>query len=145
MSDDKKQPYKVGYGKPPKEGRFEKGHCPNPKGRPPKRQVALIPREARNAILRVGSMPLKVNTPNGSKEVAAVEAVMLALLQTAMKGQYSSGRLFLDLYREALEQHFAAHPSFALLEANEKRAVVEDLDPWELQAINRQRRRTRRV
>lgn len=33
MSDDDK-PYEVGYRKPPKHGRFQKGQSGNPRGRP---------------------------------------------------------------------------------------------------------------
>jgi Family of unknown function (DUF5681) len=41
MSEADDGRYKVGYGKPPREHSFKKGICPNPKGRPRRREPLL--------------------------------------------------------------------------------------------------------
>ena len=47
------EPAKAGYGRPPIDGRFKKGTSGNPRGRPPKIERSLTPRQMRRDFLRI--------------------------------------------------------------------------------------------
>ncbi len=92
MSDD----YEVGYGKPPKSGRWKSGQSGNPKGRPKGRDSFL-----RNAA-EILSTPVKATAPGGgSVSLGALEAAYLALCRKALKGDdaalYRSINIILEL------------------------------------------------
>ena len=126
---------KVGYKRPPKEHQFTPGKSGNPAGRKPKRERALIPRQLRRDIIAVGEMKLPVRTPHGEVEMPAVQAVMYSLLKKALSGQISSVRLFLTLSREAIQQHFEAHPEFNQLERLERDNVIQEAQTPEMRRM----------
>jgi hypothetical protein len=83
--------YEVGYGKPPKNGRFSKGKSGNPTGRP-KGSKNLA-----NVILRESRQKVIVNGPKGKRRVAKVEATVMQLVNKAAQGHLPSQREFLAL------------------------------------------------
>lgn len=73
--------YDIGYGKPPKASRWQKGQSGNPKGRPKSRADHL--RDAA-AIL---SEPVTARTSDGkSVSLAGLEGAYLALCRKGLKG-----------------------------------------------------------
>lgn len=104
--------YKVGYGKPPAEHKFEKGRSGNPRGRP---------KGARNKVdktlnLEVGTQPANqmlleeayrtVTVREGEKliELPAIKAVFRAMGVSAMKGNRLAQATMAELVREIEEE-----------------------------------------
>ena len=72
--------YEVGYGRPPKRGRFKPGQSGNPKGRPRGRKNI-------HTILEETLFRLVTITENGRKrKVPAIEALFLSLLRKSLDG-----------------------------------------------------------
>lgn len=87
----KPQPYKVGFGKPPLETRFQKGQSGNPSGRPKgKRNMATIFKSVSNETL--------VITENGErKTITKLEASFKQLVNKAASGDHPSIKLLIQV------------------------------------------------
>jgi hypothetical protein len=99
MSKDKTQDdYEVGYGKPPKDTRFQKGVSGNPKGRPPKSLdfYEVLIRESESL------MPI---TENGQrKRLSKDEIAIKQLINQVMSGNPSAQRMYFPLRQQAHER-----------------------------------------
>ncbi len=96
MRDD--DDYEVGYGKPPKHTRFQKGQSGNPKGRPKGR------RNFATELEEVLEAPVPV-TQNGAKaHVSSRQAVLYRLRERALNGDIGPMKQLLEL----AERHEAA-------------------------------------
>lgn len=94
---------KAGYRRPPKAHQFQKGRSGNPSGRPKGiKSPARVLKEAleRRVTVRIGGR---------ARQVSALEAMMRALTEGAVKGDPRSLKLLLDEIR-ATEQRAAAEP-----------------------------------
>ncbi len=101
MGDEEGAAEAVGYGRPPKSGRFRKGQSGNPRGRPPKptTQSALVPaRFPTRALLRAeAARPITVTDASGRQTLPSAAAVTRALLLKAMRGGVLAQRTVLQL------------------------------------------------
>jgi hypothetical protein len=89
--------YEVGYGKPPKNGRFTKGRSGNPKGRPKgSKNLASI-------VLQESRQPVRVNGPRGTRTVTKLEATVMQLGNKAAQGEMRATREFLPLVQRSEE------------------------------------------
>lgn len=84
----------IGYGKPPKSTRFQKGQSGNPKGRPRNRHRS-IPHD------RVLGQMVTVVEDGVESKVTAAEAFLLHLIQQGISGNNSAARLSLDVLEHA--------------------------------------------
>jgi hypothetical protein len=103
-----KQDYEVGYGKPPKETQFQRGHS-GPKGRRRKRSttVGMDVKKGLNGKVTVR------NSDNGEPiKMTERELAAASLVQSAMKGDMAAIKLVLKLDREAELVDRAAAPEF---------------------------------
>jgi hypothetical protein len=107
--------YEVGYGKPPKNTRFQKGVSGNPKGRPKKAldfDAALL-REARTLVT--------INENGRKVRLSKHELIAKQLTNGAIKGNNSGMRLYVDISRQASER-------VALLEAQQAKELERSKD-----------------
>jgi hypothetical protein len=85
--------YPVGYGKPPKEGQFEKGRSGNPKGRP---------RGSKNIATLFSQITLEliqVKENGKTKTMTRLEAVLLQMTKRALSGDPRTMREFVQFSR----------------------------------------------
>lgn len=89
-----KNDYEIGYGKPPKSGRFRKGASGNPKGRPKEaRNFRTDVREVLNAKVAI--------TENGrTRRVTSQKATLMRLREKALKGDARAMEKLIELARE---------------------------------------------
>jgi hypothetical protein len=97
MSFDKKSNYQVGYAKPPRKTRFEKGKSGNPAGRV---------KESKNVsklLLQALSEPVVVNENGERKRITKGEAMIKQLVNKGASGDARSIQLLLSEMRSRLE------------------------------------------
>ncbi len=74
------QCYEVGYGKPPKAGRFRKGQSGNPKGRKPSEENFL------SIFRRLATRRIKANIDGAPRTLTLAEAIIAKNYQAALQG-----------------------------------------------------------
>jgi Family of unknown function (DUF5681) len=88
--------YQVGYGKPPKHSQFQKGICPNPKGRGSGRDLKLG--DITNKVLHT---PIAFRDGGKLKKASRLELMIRRLAVQAMKGDVASAAQLLTLRAHA--------------------------------------------
>jgi hypothetical protein len=112
-----KMPYEVGYGKPPRENRFEAGRSGNPKGRPKgSRNLTTI-------VLQESRKKVRANGPRGVVEMTKLEAAVLQLVNKAAQGDLRATREYIALVQRSEESEKSASTSPEVHESDKK--VVE--------------------
>jgi hypothetical protein len=88
------EPYAVGYGKPPRDTRFKAGQSGNPKGR---QKGTKSFKATVGAIL---NETIKVQTPQGTRRITKLEALVHTSLNSALKGDAKAADQVLRMARE---------------------------------------------
>ncbi|MEO0870493.1 MAG: DUF5681 domain-containing protein [Pseudomonadota bacterium] len=83
--------YEVGYGKPPREHRFQKGRSGNPKGRPKGRRNIMT------EIREVLGQQIKMTSGGQAKQVSATTAILMKLVEKAGNGDLKAIEKVLSL------------------------------------------------
>jgi len=124
MSKKKDDDYEVGYGKPPKHSRFQKGRSGNPKGRP--KGAKDVETMLRDTLYRK-----VVITENGKrKEVAALEAFFRQTLKGSLVGDSRAADKLvklLPILRSAQEREAVEMDALAAEAARDDGPVLEAL------------------
>lgn len=145
MSDD----YEVGYGKPPKAHRFQKGQSGNPRGRRPKAERSMTRRQLRRDFLLALETEIDARVPGQSGKVTVNQAIIWKQIQKALNGDLGAARFVMDYRDRFTDEHAEAHPDLmAQLEEGERRLVEEgnpDLRGHNLEVFNGFRKMTREV
>lgn len=111
--------YEVGFGRPPRENRFQKGTSGNPSGRPKgSRNLATI-------VLRESRQRVRVNGPRGSRTTTKLEAAMMQLGNKSAQGDLRATREFIALVQRSEESTNAAGDPFFFTELDKQ--VIENL------------------
>jgi hypothetical protein len=99
MSKDKTQDdYEVGYGKPPKDTRFQKGVSGNPKGRP-KKSLNFD-----DELIRESRSFMTINENGRRKRISKHEVAVKQLLKKAMTGSDPSLKNYFAPVQQAHER-----------------------------------------
>jgi hypothetical protein len=98
MSKASEDQYDIGYGKPPKSTRFQKGVSGNPGGRP---KGSL---DFDEQLLREASLPVVINENGRQIRISKQEVVIRQLMHKAMKGEAYAVRTFIGQHRQAIER-----------------------------------------
>jgi hypothetical protein len=103
------EPYEVGFGKPPKHTRFQKGRSGNPKGRPKgsKNIFALIRKILDTKVIAKG--------PEGSRFMTMQEAAIRQLFNKAANGDLKAIQHVIQLMKEFQEKEpYLNAPTFVV-------------------------------
>jgi hypothetical protein len=111
----------VGFGRPPKTTRWQKGQSGNPNGRPKSKSEMMM--DAANIL----NQPIDARTPDGQTvKLDGIEAAYLALCKKGLKGHKAS---LLEAIRIMLE----VGPALQAEEQQQKatrQSVLEHLSAW---------------
>ena len=121
MSDDNQDPgYEVGYGRPPKASRFQKGRSGNPAGRPKGtlNMATVLERTLREMVV--------VNEGGRRRTITKLEAAVKQLVNKAAGGDLLAFRQLRDLVRSA-EERPAGNPASGAPVAETDEKVLESL------------------
>ena len=92
MTDDTSDDgFAVGYKKPPRHSRFQRGRSGNPRGR----QKGV--RNLATDVKRTLAVPVRLNEQGKARRVSTQEAALLRLREKALKGEARSLKQFLEL------------------------------------------------
>jgi hypothetical protein len=99
MSKDETQDdYEVGYRKPPKDTRFQKGTSGNPKGRPKKSL------DFDHELIRESNSLMTINENGQRKRISKHKVAIKQLIKLAMTGSTQALRMYLDHRQRAHER-----------------------------------------
>lgn len=139
----------VGYGRPPKANRFQKGKSGNPRGRPPKAERSITHRQIRRDILSVTEAQIPSILPGQSGTMSVIQTALWKQAELATKGNTAATRLLMDLHRHATDEHVREHPNIMQnLEEGERRLTEDGAPPLRghsQRVYNAMRKLTRQV
>ena len=119
MSDDEK----IGFAKPPKSTRWQKGQSDNPKGRPKTKSEFMLD------AAQILTQPVDARAPDGKTvRLDGIEAAYLALCKKGLKGNKAS---LLEAIRIMLE----VGPAIRAMQEEEQTARQEVLEALERMGI----------
>lgn len=103
MKIDNKVKYIVGYKKPPKSTRFEKGKSGNPNGRPKgsRNKKPKVCTTFRSLIIDAANEVVESHEGNEVIDLTVAQAIVKSLGQSAMEGNSRSQVLFLKMLQQA--------------------------------------------
>lgn len=119
-SDGETQDYGVGYGRPPKSGRFRKGVTGNPLGRPKKEP------DFGSQVLRELNSKLAINENGRRRVITKYEGMAKQLVNKAVSGNLVAARLVILHYQQGLEKlaeqfrKSPSNPNFSLRELTDE-------------------------
>ena len=85
--EERKSQYEVGYGKPPRQGRFQKGRSGNPKGRPKKAKGF------RTIVHQQLETPVEVRINGRVTKISKREAIIAQMVNKAATGESAGGKI----------------------------------------------------
>ncbi len=116
--------YEVGYGKPPRSSRFQKGRSGNPKGRP------KGSRSAKSLLEQALAAPITISEGGTTKVVEQRMALFKAMVARAIKGDARSAALVVRLMEQLqLTERSKAHEPISLI----RRTIVDPRSPEQAQ------------
>ena len=98
MPADKQRDYEVGYGKPPRDTRFQKGRSGNPRGRPSgSKNLSTLLGEALNELVLVAEN-------RGRRKITKRQAIITQLVNKAAQADWRAIKILLDMVRDIESQ-----------------------------------------
>ena len=123
MSKSKKPPkgtdYEIGRGRPPRHSQWQKGNSGNPGGK--KKGTLNLESTFRDALLR----PIMVTVDGEKKIISVLEALVMRLLDGALKGDFKAINSILD----RIERMIGFHHEQGLETSEEDREILQRVFP----------------
>jgi len=94
MPSDKKGDYEVGYGKPPRNTRFQKGQSGNPSGRAPG------DKNLKTLLTETLNEPVVVAENGGRLTISKRQAIVKQLVNQSANGDWRAVKLLFDMLHE---------------------------------------------
>ena len=94
MPSDDQDDYKVGYGRPPRNSRFEPGQSGNPRGRPPGNK------NLSSLLSKALDEPVIVVENNRRRKIAKRQAIVTQFVNQSAKGDLKATQLLLSILRD---------------------------------------------
>ncbi len=123
--------YTVGYGKPPKKNRFQKGESGNPRGRPKgakSRRLALPEERLRAIVLKEAYRTIDMREGDRTISLTMAQAIIRALNVGAAKGQFRAQRLATEMLTSIEREDKAAYDAYVGTAMNYKFAWEQELE-----------------
>jgi uncharacterized protein DUF5681 len=123
--------YDVGYGKPPKHGRYKKGESGNPRGRPkrPRHAMPKAHEERMKAIMFQEAYRLIEIQEGGKKtRLPLIQVIIRRLGVSAAQGRSRAMRYFMDMLHSIEEGNFAAYSACLKTMIDYKLDVGQDFE-----------------
>jgi hypothetical protein len=118
MRSDEKRDYEVGYGRPPRHTRFQKGQCGNPKGRPGgAKNLSTLLSEALNELVMVAEN-------GGRRKISKRQAISKQLVNQSLKGDWRAAKLLFDILQE-IERRSEPEPSASSFSAADEQVIAQ--------------------
>lgn len=116
-SDQQKNTYVVGYGKPPVEGQFRPGQSGNLKGRPKKTSAhsdmpELWEQRFKNSLSAEIYRMITVQDGNKKTKIPAIQAIIKRLTFDALRGDYKSQKLLFGAVKEMEEEDYKLYMDY---------------------------------
>lgn len=119
MPDDPKAEYEVGYGRPPRHTRFEKGRSGNPRGRPPGAK------NLKTLLAQALDEPVIVAENGKRRKITKRAAIVTQLVNRSAKSDLRALKIVLDLLRHFEPADESASSETFITPTDEK--VIEQL------------------
>ena len=113
----------VGYKKPPKASRFQKGRSGNPSGR--RRKAPGIP----ELLAKIAEQKVLTHGKNGPKSMSKIEAILTQLANKAASGDLKAAKTFTELLIRFPE--LAKQENMKAMETNVKEKLLAALERHE--------------
>jgi Family of unknown function (DUF5681) len=89
--------YEVGYGKPPRHFQFKKGVCPNPRGRPRRRDT-----EIGDVVRSFLSAEIQYREKGRTRQTSRLELAIKRCVAAALNGDVGSAAMLLKMRAQAI-------------------------------------------
>jgi hypothetical protein len=120
VNTDQSRDYDVGYGRPPRHTRFQKGRSGNPRGRPRgAKNLSTLVNEALNERVLVAEN-------RGRRKITKQQAMITQLVNKAAQGDWRAIKILLEIVQAIENRMEAASPETAAFGAADEK-VIEQL------------------
>lgn len=98
------EPRDIGYGKPPQDKQFRKGHSGNPSGRPKKGTMfKSVSRVLRDSLL----VEIEGSVNGSRRKMLRLEAIVAKQVSNALRGDIQAAKLLLTLAAKHIPTHLS--------------------------------------
>ena len=119
MPTEQRRTYEIGYGKPPRHTRFQKGRSGNPRGRPRgAKNLSTLLHEALNELVLVAEN-------RGRRKITKQQAMITQLVNKAAQGDWRAIKILLEIVQAIENRIEAASPVTAVFGTADEKVIAQ--------------------